>query len=111
MPTGTYLPVFYDPPPCRTRLVGVATSRPETAEAARRALGFEVATSDWRELIARSDIQIIHVCTPNALHRDQVLAALAAGKHVYCDKPLCLNRDEADEIAGWTKSSVSVPSQ
>jgi len=92
------LPLFYDPPPCRTRLVGVATSRPETAEAARHALGFEVATADWRELIARPEIHIIHICTPNKLHRGQVLAALAAGKHVYCDKPLCMNRQEAHEI-------------
>jgi predicted dehydrogenase len=93
------LPLFYDPPPCRTRFVGVATSRAETAEAARRAMGFEVVTTDWRELLDRGDIQIIHVCTPNAFHKEQVLAALAAGKHVYCDKPLCTTRSEADEIA------------
>jgi len=93
------LPLFYDPPPCRTRLIGVATSRSETAEAAQRALGFEVATTDWRELIDRDDIDIIHVCTPNKFHKDQVLAALAAGKRVYCDKPLCTTRAEADEIA------------
>jgi len=93
------LPLFYHPVPCRTRLVGVATSRPETAEAARRALGFEIATTDWRELIARPDIDIIHICTPNKFHTEQVLAALAAGKHVYCDKPLCTTRAEADEIA------------
>jgi predicted dehydrogenase len=93
------LPLYYDPPPCRTRLIGVATSRAETAEAARRALGFEVATDDWRELIDRKDIHILHVCTPNNLHKEQVLAALSAGKHVYCDKPLCTSRAEADEIA------------
>jgi len=93
------LPLYYDPAPCRTRLLGVATSRRETAEAAQQVLGFEIATADWRELLARSDIQIIHVCTPNKLHKDQVLAALAAGKHVYCDKPLCMNRAEAAEIA------------
>lgn len=93
------IPLYYDPPACRTRLVGVATSRPETAEAARMALGFEVATDEWRRLIERDDIHIIHVCTPNKFHREQVLAALAAGKHVYCDKPLCMNREEADEIA------------
>jgi predicted dehydrogenase len=97
------LPLFYDPAPCRTRLVGVATSRKETAEAAQRALGFEVATADWRELIDRTDIEIIHVCTPNKFHREQVIAALGAGKHVYCDKPLCMNREEADEIAGALK--------
>jgi len=93
------LPLFCDPPPCRTRLVGVAASRPETARAAQEMLGFEVATTDWRELIERNDIGIIHVCTPNKFHREQVLAALAAGKHVYCDKPLCMNRAEANEIA------------
>jgi len=93
------LPLFYDPVPCKTRLIGVATSRPETAEAAQRALGFDVATTDWRELIARPDIDIIHICTPNKLHAEQVLAALAAGKHVYCDKPLCTSRAEADQIA------------
>jgi predicted dehydrogenase len=79
--------------------VGVATSRRETAEAARQALGFGFATDDWRELISRPDIAIIHVCTPNKFHKEQVLAALAAGKHVYCDKPLCMDRAEADEIA------------
>jgi predicted dehydrogenase len=93
------LPLFYDPPPCRTRLVAVATSRPESAHAAQRALGFELATADWRELIERQDIHIIHVCTPNKFHKEQVLAALTAAKHVYCDKPLCMNRAEADEIA------------
>jgi predicted dehydrogenase len=92
------LPLFYDPVPCRTRLVGVATSRRETAEKARQALEVELATTDWRELVDRKDIDIIHVCTPNALHKEQVLAALAEGKHVYCDKPLCMNRAEAEEI-------------
>ena len=95
----TNLPLFYDPVPCRARLVGVATSRAETAEAARRAVDFEIATTDWRRLIARPDIHIIHICTPNKFHKEQALAALAAGKHVYCDKPLCTTRAEADEIA------------
>ena len=93
------LPLYYDPVPCRTRLVAVATSCPETAEAAQRALGFERATTDWRELVASPDVSIVHVCTPNALHAEQVLAVLAAGKHVYCDKPLCTTAEEADRIA------------
>ncbi len=93
------MPLYYDPPPCRTRLVGVATSRPETAEAAQRALGFEMATTEWQRLVERPDVDIIHICTPNKFHKEHVLAALAAGKHVYCDKPLCVSRAEADEIA------------
>ncbi|MFB3881912.1 MAG: Gfo/Idh/MocA family protein [Armatimonadota bacterium] len=102
------IPLYYDPPACRTRLVGVATSRPETAEAAQRALGFEIATHEWQRLIERRDIDIIHVCTPNKFHREQVLAALAAGKHVYCDKPLCMDREEADEIAAALPAAGSV---
>jgi predicted dehydrogenase len=100
------MPLYYDPPPCRTRLVGVATSRPETAEAAQRALGFELATSEWRRLVERDDIDIIHVCTPNKFHKEQVLAALAVGKHVYCDKPLCVSREEADEIAAALQATT-----
>lgn len=92
------IPLYYDPAPCRTRVVGVATSRAETAETARRALGCELATTDWRELVARPDVQIIHICTPNRFHKEQVIASLEAGKHVYCDKPLCMNRQEAEQI-------------
>jgi len=93
------MPLYYGKIPCKTRLVGVATSKPETAEAACQAAGFEFATTDWRELIARRDIHIIHVCTPNKYHAEQVMAALQAGKHIYCDKPLCTTVNEAEEIA------------
>jgi predicted dehydrogenase len=99
------IPFFYDPAPLAVRLVGVATSRRETAEAARAHGGFETATDDWRELVARKDIDIINICTPNSLHVEQILAAIAAGKHVYCDKPLTVNVHEAAAVkralAGW----------
>ncbi|MGD8238054.1 MAG: Gfo/Idh/MocA family oxidoreductase [Armatimonadota bacterium] len=98
--------LFYDPPPPRTRLVGVCTSRPETAAKAAEQGGFAVATTDYRELIARDDIHIINVCTPNDVHRPIVLDALAAGKHVYCDKPLCLDLAEAREIAAVARSAA-----
>lgn len=62
-------------------------------------MGFEFATTEWPRLLGHEDIHILHVCTPNHLYKGQVLAALAAGKHVYCDKPLCVSRQEADEIA------------
>jgi len=92
------LPLFYDPPPCRVRLVGVCTSRPETAEKAKAMLGFDVATTDPMALIARDDIDVIHVCTPNVLHKDVLLAAMAAGKHIYCDKPITATVEEAREV-------------
>lgn len=102
------LPLFYDPAPCRTRLIGIADVRPEVASAAREALGLELGTPDWRELIAHPKIQIIHVCTPNKFHKEQALAALGAGKHVYCDKPLCMNPEEAREIEAALPRAKSV---
>jgi predicted dehydrogenase len=92
------MPIFYDPPPCRTNIVGVADVRPEIASAIRDQIPVEFTTHDHRELIERDDIQVIHVCTPNDSHRQIILDALAAGKHVCCDKPLCLNSSEAEEI-------------
>ena len=99
------IPLYYDPPPLRTRMVAVCTSRPETAEAAREKGGFERATTRFEDLLEADDVQIINVCTPNNLHRDQVVAALEAGKHVYCDKPLCLNVDEARDIAAAARAA------
>ncbi len=93
------LPLFYSPPPVRTRLVGVATGRAETAQAAKDLLGFEVATTDQLSLIARDDVDIVHICTPNDLHEEALLAAIAAGKHIYCDKPLTATLAEAERVA------------
>jgi len=92
------LSIFYDPVPVETRLVGVATSSPATAERAKRQGGFELATSDYRDLLRRDDIHIIHCCTPNDMHREVVIAAVEAGKHVYCDKPLARNLAEAEDM-------------
>jgi len=50
------LPFFYAPPPAKIRLVAVCTSRPETAEAARKAGGFATATADFREILATTSI-------------------------------------------------------
>jgi predicted dehydrogenase len=50
-------------------------------------------------LIAREDIQIINVCSPNNAHGEQVLAAMAAGKHLYCEKPLVVSGAEAARVA------------
>jgi len=93
------LPLYYDPPPVRTRLVGVATGSPATAEAARALLGFEVATTDQLSLIARDDVDIVHICTPNHLHAEALLAAMQAGKHIYCDKPLTATLEQAERVA------------
>lgn len=92
------MPLFYDPVPLRTKLVGVATSREETARKAAEQGAFEFGTADWRDLIARDDIQIINICTPNSRHAEQLLAAMSAGKHIYCDKPLVVSDEDAARV-------------
>ena len=94
----TNIPLFYDPAPVTTRLVGVATSRKETAEKAHVQGCFEFGTDNWRELIDRDDIDIINICSPNSQHKDQIIAAMKAGKHIYCDKPLVVGSDAIEQI-------------
>jgi len=93
------IPLFYDPVPLKTRMVGVCTSRPETAAKAKELGGFDFATTDYGELLERDDIHIINCCVPNHMHRDVLLDAIKADKHIYCDKPLAFDVEQAREIA------------
>ncbi|WP_461538598.1 Gfo/Idh/MocA family protein [Spongorhabdus nitratireducens] len=61
-------------------------------------LGFRRSTGDWRQLVTDPDIDIVDICSPNYLHKDMALAAIAAGKHVYCEKPLAMCANDALEI-------------
>ena len=94
----TVLPYFYEGLPFRSRLAGVCTSREETAQRAKDELGFEFCTTHAGELIGHDNVDIVHVCTPNSLHREGLLAILKAGKHAYCDKPLTATAQEAREV-------------
>jgi len=99
------IPFLYRDPPCKVKLVGVCTSRLETARRAKEQGGFLVATTNHKELLEREEIQIINCCLPNYLHKDIVTAAIKAGKHVYCEKPLALNVKEAKQICEVAKDS------
>ena len=70
----------------------------EKAEQLARAWAFEHSSDNWRSLCGDSSIDVVDICTPNHLHKDMALAAIEAGKHVYCEKPLALTGDEAREI-------------
>lgn len=92
------LPFHYERLPGEYELAAVATSRPETAEAARARGGFTRAARDWREIIEDPSIEIVHIATPNALHREALCAAIDAGKHIYCEKPLAATLDGARAV-------------
>ena len=90
---------YYDPPPAQIVLAGVATQTEASWQRAVESWGYESGTTDFRELCARDDIDVIDCCVPNYAHKDVLLAALEHGKHVYMDKPLCLSLGEAREMA------------
>ena len=72
----------------RVELVAVADVNEAGARAAAERFHIPHVYTDYRELVQRDDIQIVVVATPNFLHRDTTIAALEAGKHVHCEKPL-----------------------
>ena len=85
--------------PFEVDLAVLADADPALAGRAAGALGFRRATDNWRDLLDNPEIQVVSVTTPNILHREMALAALAAGKHVWCEKPLAPTAAEALEMA------------
>lgn len=83
---------------CDLDLHTVADITDDAAERARQTLGFAHATSDWRTIISNPEIDLVSITAPNALHKEMSLAAIAAGKHVYCEKPLAPLATDALEM-------------
>ncbi|WP_313366305.1 Gfo/Idh/MocA family oxidoreductase [Microbacterium sp.] len=82
--------------PVMSTLVG--RNAEATAEAAGR-WGWSQTSTDWREVIARDDIDIVDIVTPGDSHAEIAVAALSAGKHVLCEKPLANSVAEAEQMA------------
>lgn len=74
---------------------GVASSSAESSGRAAEILGIAKAYATPEQLIADPEIDVVHVCTPNASHAEFALAVIAAGKHVICEKPLATNSADA----------------
>lgn len=83
-------------PPVRLRRV--AEAEEGLARAAAESLGFEEWTTDWEALVASPDIDLVSILTPNFLHAPMAIAAAAAGKHVFCEKPLAVSAKEAEQM-------------
>lgn len=97
------LPMYYSPVPLQARITHICTSRKETAERGKDMVGAQAAVTDFREITENPDIDIVHICTPNHLHKEALLSAMKHNKHIYCDKPLVTNMDEAEEIRAALK--------
>ena len=96
---------FFDLP-VGIELTAVAGRNAEAVEAARERYGFGAAVSDWRQLVERDDIDLIDVCTPGDTHAEIAIAALRAGKHVLCEKPLANTVAEAEEMAAVAREAA-----
>jgi predicted dehydrogenase len=83
------------PVPLRPVLEIVADNNPEAAKRAFHQFGFKRQTADWRQLVSDPAIEIVSITTPNLVHREMALAAIAAGKHVHCEKPIAPNAADA----------------
>ena len=84
--------------PLRPRLAAICGRDKAAAQAAAERLGWAAVETDWRALIARDDVQLIDISAPGDMHAPIAIAALAAGKHVLCEKPLANTLAEAEAM-------------
>lgn len=85
-------------------VVGVLGSSPEKSREAARSLGIPRAYADFAEVLADASATSVHLASPNRWHFEQAKAALLAGKHVLCEKPLAMTARESAELVALAKS-------
>jgi predicted dehydrogenase len=78
---------------------------PLILEELRKLWNVRTLTTDHRELVVRNDVDVVLIANPNPFHAEVTLAAIASGKHVLVEKPMCVTRREADEIIAAQKNS------
>jgi predicted dehydrogenase len=89
------------------RVKGIAGISADEAQKAAAALGLPHAYTSVDELLADPEVQSVHVASPNRLHHDHVLAALSAGKHVVCEKPLAMTSAQTSALVAAAKARPS----
>ena len=80
------------------RVIAIASARREHAEEVAREFDIPHVEADWRELIARDDVDLVSIVTPVVTHCEMTLAALERGKAVLCEKPMAIDADEAKRM-------------
>ncbi|MDC7289964.1 Gfo/Idh/MocA family oxidoreductase [Blautia schinkii] len=91
-------PVYYYPPKANVTKECVVDIDPEIARTSRERFGFDRCATDWKELMNDDRTTAVVVATPNFLHKPIVMEAIKAGKHVFCEKPLAMNGQDAYEM-------------
>jgi len=99
------MPMFFWPVPAIPHRQIVVDVSDAIAEESRQRFGFDEASSNWREVVCRSDIDIVDICTPNHLHAEIAIAAAKAGKHIICEKPLARTVEESRAMCEAVKAA------
>ncbi|MEV5847459.1 Gfo/Idh/MocA family oxidoreductase [Streptomyces sp. NPDC051985] len=93
--------------PLRPVLAAIAGRDAHAVRAAADKHGWAAAETDWRALVARDDVQLVDICTPGDSHAEIAIAALEAGKHVLCEKPLANSVAEAEAMVTAAEAARS----
>ncbi|MCE7000447.1 Gfo/Idh/MocA family oxidoreductase [Saccharothrix sp. S26] len=97
---------FFDVP-LTPRLAVLGGRDPARTKEAAAKYGWAAVETDWRALVARDDVHLVDICTPGDTHAEIALAALAAGKHVLCEKPLANTVAEAEAMAAAAREAAA----
>ena len=99
-------PVFQEGPLPRLIHLGEVSAALAAEKAA--AFGFERSSGDWRAIIADPDVDVVSITTPNQFHAEMAIAALEAGKHIWCEKPMAPTFAEAEKMRAAAKRAGKV---
>jgi predicted dehydrogenase len=94
----------------RPRLVHAVDTAPERAEYARDVLGYDTASTDYRDVLANPDVDVVSICAPTGLHRDIGVATAEAGKAFWIEKPVGRTAKEAADVAAAARTAGVVTS-
>ncbi len=92
------MPKLFWPAPAMPILKKVCDIVPEIAEEAKERFGFEQCCTDWKEVVNDQAIDVVSICTPNDSHAEIAIAALEAGKHIICEKPIAATLEDAKRM-------------
>lgn len=91
--------------PCEVELTALFDTSEASLDLNGGRFGFARTTTDWREVAEADDIDVVSICTPNFAHREMAEAALAAGKHVWCEKPMATSLEDARAMVRAAQAS------
>ncbi|TNJ65608.1 Gfo/Idh/MocA family oxidoreductase [Paenibacillus hemerocallicola] len=103
---GAHLPAWLANPD--TEVVALCDANEEAAQKIADEHGIPAVYTDYNEMLARENLDIVNVCTPNLFHSEVAVAALKAGKHVFCEKPDAVSPEEAAKMAAAAEESGKV---